>query len=452
MGLDSSPGSGDVSDADVYRVIFESLDDVFYRIDRVGMISLVSPSSLLQTGYAACDLTGTNISRFWRDPGHRRLLLRALRSSDLVTDFETELVRRNGEIAPVAVNVRARRNPAGDLIGFEGTIRDSAGRKSLQLERDRFFLRSVDMLAVTDAHGRLFRVNPSWTSTLGYSPDELIGQSLWHFVLPDDRAEGIRAVRQAGTEAGEGRDVRLRFVRKDGTILWLSWSFADSVESGLVYCVIRDVTELVETQLEMNEALTALRVTAAALEKQMAVADQLREEAEFLAHHDVLTGVKNRRAWMADSLRMRPTAIAMFDVDHFKTINDAYGHPVGDEVLIIVAQRIQSALPPSASLGRVGGEEFAVALDIPFPDAVACIKAACEAVSEEVCVALADGRQIRVTVSVGEAPWQPSGTLRETSLSVTYACADGALYDAKKSGRDRCVVYEATQLPVRTAA
>jgi diguanylate cyclase (GGDEF)-like protein len=213
-------------------------------------------------------------------------------------------------------------------------------------------------------------------------------------------------------------------------------------QSGEAYLVARDVTSEVESRQEMEELLEVLRASTAAMAEQNAELDQLREQAEYLANHDTLTGTLNRRAWFATAAAARPTAIAIFDIDHFKRVNDTYGHPAGDAVLVEVARRLDSVLPSDAYLGRLGGEEFAVLFTGPLAQARAASARCIEAVAAG-AVVLPTGESLQVTVSGGLAAWQSRRRSREDSLVATYDAADRALYEAKHTGRHRLVVDRA---------
>lgn len=166
-----------------------------------------------------------------------------------------------------------------------------------------------------------------------------------------------------------------------------------------------------------------------------------QEELRFQATHDVLTGIWNRRAVL--NLLQREierasrtngvTGVLMLDLDHFKHINDTYGHIAGDAVLRDVAQRITEVIRSYDFVGRHGGEEFLVVL----PD---CDRARAFQSAERIRSAIAsrpimaDGRQIPVTASLGVAAADAS----ETEADV-FAKADAALYQAKGAGRNQCV-------------
>ena len=186
----------------------------------------------------------------------------------------------------------------------------------------------------------------------------------WSLVHPDDVANsrhGARAI-----DRGEVvKDLRGRFRCKDGSWKWLGWSMTRAEGTDRFYCVARDVSELMHAeeqtrraQQDLEETLEAMRASQAVLEEQAEAMDQMRIEAEHLANHDMLTGVVNRRAWFAQATAQHPTAVAIFDIDYFKRVNDTYGHPAGDFVLVEVSRRLTAALPSDALLGRLGGEEF----------------------------------------------------------------------------------------------
>jgi diguanylate cyclase (GGDEF)-like protein/PAS domain S-box-containing protein len=312
----------------------------------------------------------------------------------------------------------------------------ASARRQAEDERDRLFLLSIDMLAVVDASARFVRVNPAWTETTGYEADELTGQRAFDYLHEDDFATVQSALEQLRlTQPLRGE--RLRFRCKNGAYRWFSWAVTPPQPgSDDTYCVVRDVTALVAGDDERDFVTEALRSNAAALEEQAAVLDQLRAEAEYAANHDMLTGALNRRAWFAAAVSERSWNLGVFDLDHFKNVNDTWGHPAGDAVLAEFARRLSAAAGSDALVGRLGGEEFGVLFRGPFHAA----RAACEAALDEVAgtpFLLPGGQAITVTVSCGLAPWQPGTHSREESLSLTYDAADRALYRAKASGRAR---------------
>lgn len=167
------------------------------------------------------------------------------------------------------------------------------------------------------------------------------------------------------------------------------------------------------------------------------------EEYKQLVDTDPLTGVWNRRAFdnkmtEIDKGNRKKTALLIIDIDHFKTINDKYGHPFGDVIIRDTAQTISSKLRHDVFVARTGGEEFAVLLDsadAALGDKIAdrLVQAIREAEFTHEGVNLPSGN---VTVSIGVCSMPPA-----TSGADLYSKADQALYESKKKGRDCKTVF-----------
>ncbi|MBR1219981.1 GGDEF domain-containing protein [Bradyrhizobium sp. U87765 SZCCT0131] len=173
----------------------------------------------------------------------------------------------------------------------------------------------------------------------------------------------------------------------------------------------------------------------------MMVSDRTVRAHKAAASIDPLTGLLNRRGFSEATARMiereakagRPVTVMIFDIDHFKSINDRFGHPAGDEVLKLFAAVITANLRITDLIGRIGGEEFAAMLPCAIDETVLA--------AERVRLAFAgcgievDDAPIDTTVSIGVA-----GGPADTELDVLLASADTALYRAKRGGRNRVEV------------
>jgi diguanylate cyclase (GGDEF)-like protein len=162
---------------------------------------------------------------------------------------------------------------------------------------------------------------------------------------------------------------------------------------------------------------------------------------------DPLTGMFNRRGFAEASTRViereavagRPVTVLIFDIDHFKSINDRFGHPAGDEILKLFSAVVINNLRLSDLSGRIGGEEFAALLPCPLEEGVIVAERVREAF--EASGIVCDEGSVDTTVSIGVAGG-PAGT----ELEVLLAAADTALYQAKRGGRNR--VEAAEELPL----
>jgi diguanylate cyclase (GGDEF)-like protein len=258
-------------------------------------------------------------------------------------------------------------------------------------------------------------------------------------VHPDDYE------RQAAAASGHCADgpvfVEYRLVGYDGVTRWVldrMWTWPMAPDGRLIYDgVVTDVTALYQTTAALQEALSAAQFANSQLA-------QARADAERQARTDDLTGLRNRRDFaellsrhLARALHdQRPVGLLLIDIDFFKQINDWHGHGGGDELLKAFAGRLLSATRPGDLVARWGGEEFVVLL--PEVVELDVLRDRAEQVREAVASApfVVAGHSITVRVSIGAAR---SSTAFATPDSL-LAAADGAMYAAKRGGRDRVTV------------
>lgn len=182
----------------------------------------------------------------------------------------------------------------------------------------------------------------------------------------------------------------------------------------------------------------------------MLIGQRNQERISDLANHDELTGVHSRRAFLVMARQLfsvverqqKPFAVLMLDVDHFKRVNDTYGHAGGDEILKRFTANCTACLRHSDLLGRIGGEEFCIVLPDTGSDGAAEVAERIRA-GFEAGESLWHGDRLRATVSIGIAQRGNDAV----TLEGLMACADEALYQAKNEGRNRV-----TRLSDATAA
>ena len=179
----------------------------------------------------------------------------------------------------------------------------------------------------------------------------------------------------------------------------------------------------------------------------MLVSDRAVTVHKTAASVDPLSGMLNRRGFSEACARViereaaaeRPVTVMIFDIDHFKSINDRFGHPAGDEILKLFSTVVVSSLRISDLSGRIGGEEFAALLACPLEEGVIVAERVREAF--EASGITCEAGPVDTTVSIGVAGG-PAGT----ELEVLLAAADTALYQAKRNGRNR--IEAAEELPL----
>ncbi|HYD66977.1 diguanylate cyclase [Azospirillum sp.] len=274
---------------------------------------------------------------------------------------------------------------------------------------------SIDPFITIDTKGTITGVNAAAEQVTGLKRDALIGSGfVEHFTQPEQAATGL----ETALEQGVLRDFPLSMRKGDGPLTELLFNISiyrnPAGEIGGILAAGRDVT------------------------KQKAVERELAR----LATTDTLTGVANRGHFMelAEREIMRahryrhPVVLLSLDVDHFKSINDTYGHAAGDETLRRLIAVLRRQLRETDTIGRIGGEEFLILL----PETVA---ADAQAVAERVRLAVAQmavhavGHSFTMTVSMGLAALAEGESLQRALVRV-----DGALYEAKRSGRNRVCV------------
>ncbi|BCJ56086.1 hypothetical protein Asp14428_75610 [Actinoplanes sp. NBRC 14428] len=225
-----------------------------------------------------------------------------------------------------------------------------------------------------------------------------------------------------------------------GTFTWLALPLTVRGEHrGLILAAAAGDRRYTEAEVDLAVALAGQGTIA--LENAL-----LFRQTQDLAIRDGLTGLFNRRhffhlATRYLSARQRnpePHAVAMIDIDHFKRVNDTYGHAVGDDVIREVAYRLERACREADVLCRYGGEEFAILLQTCRPEAARAAAARVHAAVTETPVPTGAG-PLEITISVGLAVADD----RTEDLQTLLNHADAALYDAKRAGRDRVVQHRA---------
>ncbi len=274
------------------------------------------------------------------------------------------------------------------------------------------------------ADGRLLWVNPGVERMTGYNAEECMNQRAhpMEIVHTEDREKVARALAAAGKQPSMN-ELEFRVVCKDGSVRWCS-----AVSQPAVDTQGRNV---------------GFRASIRDISDRKALQQQL----ELLASTDPLTGVVNRRRFFhaaeAELYRARrydrPLVLALVDIDHFKRINDTYGHAVGDETLKTLAHAFANRLRRSDLFARFGGEEFVLLLpETALGDGLRLCERLRQMVETIKLQVAGKSEPFGFTVSVGVADLQHEGD----SLNQLLARADAALYKAKRDGRNQ-VAYGA---------
>lgn len=295
-----------------------------------------------------------------------------------------------------------------------------------------------DGLLVVDADGRIILMSAQTEALFGYLRSEILGQTVEKLVPARLAFRHIHHREQFKTAAQSrqmGASSELFALRKNGTEFPIDVMLSPMLIEDQLFtlCVVRDVTERKAVQDALERQTTELR--------------RLHRELELLANHDGLTGLFNWRAFHEHAgqllkiahRRRESMTLMLLDLDHFKTINDRFGHAEGDRVLQAVAATLRHTARSNDIVARLGGEEFVVAaLGLTPDDGVTA--------GERLRAAVATIENLKhpITVSIGLAtlPPQPHKHANPHALAELLDQADQALYIAKNNGRDQVRHYD----------
>ncbi|MEU4390687.1 diguanylate cyclase [Kribbella sp. NPDC023855] len=258
--------------------------------------------------------------------------------------------------------------------------------------------------------GRVLRVNDAFCHITGYTPAQLVGSTFVDYLRDENAGQTQREIEQLATGRGPYRFERT-FRRTDGNDIWLGGTAA-MVDQG------KDLPRIILIQID---DVTARK--------------DAERELQHHAAHDALTGLANRRLlqhhFNAALTRSRQSgrrgALLFCDLNHFKQVNDKYGHEAGDQALREIADRLLTEVRHGDTVARLGGDEFAIlAEDIDGDDLEALIGRIDEAISRPL-----EGIDVPVTAAIGTAVVGPYAAALEELLRT----ADNAMYEAKRAHR-----------------
>ena len=295
------------------------------------------------------------------------------------------------------------------------------------------FLRDAasTVLVAATLEGRVSSCNDALLALLGETREGFLGEALWKYVVEPDASE-LRPLLEANTRRSRAFLLRLRGPSAERVLRC-------RVDVRSTYFVLIGEPDASEASLDQRlfEMNNELAVGARELTRKARELEAAKKLIEEQARRDALTGLYNRRH-LFDSMKLeierakrglQRLSIIMFDLDHFKRINDGFGHGTGDVVLKATAAFVTATLRPYDLAARYGGEEFIVMLPSTTVEKAFVVAERLRAGLAGMTVA---GYEHPVTASFGVAEWQEGDT-----CEAWIGRADGALYGAKHAGRNR---------------
>ena len=340
--------------------------------------------------------------------------------------IEVKLRRRDG--TEFFTEIIGRVIKVGDKDYVLGTVRDITERKRAE-DRLRQLSSAVEhspiSIVIMDITGSIEYVNLKFTEVTGFTLDEVRGKTPQDTfgssnTQPETRAEHWQTILSGNEWRGE-----MENCKKNGESYWAAVSISPITDSNGIITHFVSINEDITVRKENEEKI-----------------QRLNAGLEQLAMTDYLTNLYNRRYFMqrgAEEFKRarrnnQPLALLMMDIDHFKNVNDTYGHDAGDMALQQVAATLKSSLREIDILGRIGGEEFAVLLpNISLHEAAVLaerVRKAVAGTSVEI-----PGGSLTITISIGVAVL----TNETSGIDNILKNADVAMYQAKSCGGN-CVV------------
>jgi len=288
---------------------------------------------------------------------------------------------------------------------------------------------SKDMIFIAGLDGQIEDVSPACQQVLGYIEDEMIQMKMMDVIVhPKDSDRFQNAIIEHGSVSNFESELR----RKDGHVIHTLVSATPRRdEEEKVVGVQGNVRDITDRKKAETERLRAMKL-------------------ERIAITDSLTNVYNRRFFFETAEKaierakrnQTSTSIILFDIDHFKNVNDTYGHRTGDHVLIELANLCQKNIRGMDLLARIGGEEFVILMPDANRQAAHDMAERLRELASKMPLAANDGQEFSITISLGVAQYGRTQIQENLPVSDLLDRADQALYRSKQEGRNRVTVWE----------
>ena len=286
-------------------------------------------------------------------------------------------------------------------------------------------------IALVSSSGKWLRVNHALCHILGYTRLEFLATNIQSLVLPDDFGDTLLSMNQVKSGLEPSCQIDQRFINRSGQAVWVSLSISLAAKTP------SDDVELIFQVQDITDK------------------KQVVEKLQYEATHDSLTAIPNRNFFLnrlttalyrSQNGTEYGVSVLFIDLDHFKQVNDTYGHQVGDQLLIRIAERLRMCVRPSDVVARFGGDEFVILVE------------GCYERSEVIGVAERVQEEFSVPFFLGEHEVYSSASIGILHASESHLTAndmmrdaDRAMYAAKRSGKAQHAVFDQRRFRAKAA-
>lgn len=403
-----------------YRSIFENASEGIFQTTLSGQYISANPALARIYGYESPTeliATVTNIeNQLYVDQNRRAEFIDLMQQHDAISGFESQVYCKDSSTIWISENARTVRNMHGDVLCYEGTVEDITERKQTEAAQARFTAileATTDFVGIADNQGKPLYLNQAGRKMLGLAPQQDISKLSVFDCHPH----------------------------------WANRILIDEVIPDLVSHKVWNgemaILNSNQEEIPVSQVIVAKSSATGELDFFATIARDITErkrleaQLSYLANHDSLTGLYNRRYFQAQlehylelaQCDRQCGALILIDIDDFKDINDTLGHKAGDDLLKKLANLLQEQVEHKDVLARLGGDEFAILLPQASLNYIDLIKQRILDALENYLV-IANGQPVRMTLSIGATLFPEHGVIADELL----AHADLAMYKSKELG------------------
>jgi diguanylate cyclase (GGDEF)-like protein/PAS domain S-box-containing protein len=416
-----------------YRLLAEGMSDMIFTIDKDYQVSYVSSSLKRMLGHSIHQVLREGLSVIFSTEAYRQLqecvkiglgnTESNFEMKDKVQTLDLAAQTLYGLPVTLEAQVSILRDESGEVEGTLVTCRDVTQRRKIEREArtaSEVFDNSSEAIMVTTSLGHISKVNKAFLSLTGFESSQIIGENPSQLLSPNIKIEVLNNISNAIIKEGYWQG-EISYRNKQGEIR-PSWTGITAIKDDLGH---------VQSNIIISSDIADKKITEARI--------------EHLAYFDPLTGLPNRsqmhetlERFMEEEERM--LALLFIDLDRFKPINDTMGHPVGDQVLKEVAQRLAASVRSQDLVARIGGDEFTVIMPslANLEEAKEEVIKVSEMILHQMMQPFVIGdRQLYLSASVGVAIYPENASSGMDLLRN----ADTAMYHAKAMGKNNVQFY-----------